>query len=278
MKILITGAKGQLGRALSKRLKQKKAYELILTDLDEMDITDNKDVDRVILNAKPDVIINCAAHTKVDLCEDDKERALSINVRGAENLAKISNKIGAIMVHMSTDYVFDGNSTMPYIESDKPNPQSVYGHTKLKSEQLVIKNNSKHFILRSAWLYGQGNNFVRTMLRLANEHKQIMVVADQTATPTSADEVARAIEMLINTQAYGIYHATCEGECNWYQYACKIFELKGIDIEVKPCSTKEIHMKAKRPKYSVLENKELEERHSYTFKHWEQALKDYIKL
>lgn len=276
MKVLVTGAKGQMGRALNRLLKNKEGYQLVLTDLDEMDITDEKDVERVMNAEKPDVVINCAAHTKVDLCEDDKENAEMINVRGPKNLAQVSAKIGAKMVHLSTDYIFDGEATTPYVEESTPNPQSVYGVTKLKSEQVVMQNNPKHFIVRTAWLYGEGNNFVNTMLRLADHHKEIKVVDDQLGNPTSAMEVARVIEKLIETEDYGIYNATCEGECTWFEFAKRIFDIAQRDVTVSPCTSMQYVTRAKRPQYSVLDNKNLREKFGYTMKHWEEALKEHF--
>ena len=276
MKLLITGAKGQMGRALNKLLKNKQGYKLVLTDLDEMDITDDKDVARVIEAEMPDVVINCAAHTKVDLCEDDKENAVMINVVGAENLAKAAAAIGAKIVHLSTDYIFDGEADTPYVEESKTNPQSVYGETKLKSEQVVMAGNPKYFIVRTAWLYGEGNNFVNTMLRLANHHEEIKVVNDQTGNPTSAMEVARVIEKLIETEDYGIYNATCEGQCTWYEFAQRIFERAEQDVKLSPCTSAQYVTRAKRPKYSVLDNKKLREKFGYKMKHWEEALEEYF--
>lgn len=276
MKVLLTGAKGQMGRALNRLLKNKEGYRLILTDLDEMDITDEKDVARVLSAEKPDVVINCAAHTKVDLCEDDKENAVMINVHGAENLAKASAKTGAKIVHLSTDYIFDGESDTPYVEESETNPQSVYGETKLKSEEVVMANNPRHFIVRTAWLYGEGSNFVNTMLRLAEQHREIRVVDDQTGSPTSALEVARVIEKLIETEDYGVYNATCEGQCTWFEFAKKIFVYADKDVAVTPCTSMQYVTRAKRPKYSVLDNKNLREQFGYTMQHWEAALGEYF--
>ncbi len=276
MKLLITGAKGQMGRALNKLLKNKAGYQLVLTDLDEMDITDEKDVVRVMTAEKPDVVINCAAHTKVDLCEDDTENAYMINVTGAGNLSKGAAKIGAKIVHLSTDYIFDGEATTPYLEESEPNPQSVYGETKLESEYAVTENNPKYFIVRTAWLYGEGNNFVNTMLRLANTQNEIRVVNDQTGSPTSATEVARVIAMLIETEAYGVYNAVCEGQCTWYDFAKRIFELAGLDVKVSPCTSLQYVTRAKRPKYSVLDNKNLREKFGYHLQPWDDALREYF--
>jgi len=277
MNILITGSKGQLGRALRKEFKSDKDVSLILTDIDEMDITDIEDIKRVVFEHKPDVVINCAAHTAVDMCEDDKEKAYLINYNGAENLAIVSHEAGAKMIHISTDYVFDGDSNKPYIETDKPNPQSVYGSSKRDGEIAVLKNNKKSFILRTAWLYGEGKNFVKTMLQLSTKMDSIKVVDDQVGAPTSAIEVAKAIALLAKSDAYGIYHGTCEGSCSWYEFANKIFELKNINIEVTPCTTSEFPLKAKRPNFSVLENKAFKEKFDYEFSHWQDAIEEYFR-
>jgi len=277
MNILITGSKGQLGRALRKEFKSDKDVSLILTDIDEMDITDIEDIKRVFFHHKPDVVINCAAHTAVDMCEDDKEKAYLINYNGAENLAIVSHEAGAKMIHISTDYVFDGDSNKPYIETDKPNPQSVYGSSKRDGEIAVLKNNKKSFILRTAWLYGEGKNFVKTMLQLSTKMDSIKVVDDQVGAPTSAIEVAKAIALLAKSDAYGIYHGTCEGSCSWYEFANKIFELKNINIEVTPCTTSEFPLKAKRPNFSVLENKAFKEKFDYEFSHWQDAIEEYFR-
>ena len=163
------------------------------------------------------------------------------------------------------------------MEESETNPQSVYGETKLKSEQAVIENNPKYFIVRTAWLYGEGNNFVNTMLRLSDHHEEIRVVNDQTGNPTSAMEVARVIALLIETEDYGIYHATCEGQCTWYDFAKRIFETAEREVAVAPCTTMQYVTRAKRPRYSVLDNKNLREKFGYTMKHWEDALKEYFE-
>jgi dTDP-4-dehydrorhamnose reductase len=276
LKILITGSNGQLGRSLKKQFYKNKDITLILTDICEMDITDVEDVQRVFFSFNPDVVINCAANTAVDMCEDDKEKAFAINVDGAKNIAIVSNEIDAKMVHISTDYVFDGEAKKPYIESDTPNPQSVYGMSKLEGEKAVLKNNPKSFILRTAWLYGEGKNFVKTMLNLSTKMDTLKVVNDQVGSPTSAKEVSKAIALLIETERYGIYHGTCENECSWYEFAKRIFELKNIDITLTPCTTSEFPMKAKRPKYSVLDNKNFREEFGYVFPTWQEAIEDFF--
>jgi len=198
-------------------------------------------------------------------------------VKGAENLAVVSNEIDAVIVHISTDYVFDGEGDRPYVEEDNTNPQSVYGKTKLDSERVVIQKNPKHFILRTAWLYGDGRNFVGTMLELAKRMDSLKVVDDQIGNPTSAKQVAIAIIKLIETDEYGLYHGTCDGECSWYDFAKRIFEINNIDIEVEPCTTDEFPLRAKRPKYSVLDNKNFRERLGYKFAKWQDAIEEYFQ-
>ena len=277
MKILITGADGQLGKELVNQLSKNKKYDLLLTDVNSLDITNEIDVQQYFLYNKPDIVINCAAHTAVDLCEDEPEKAYQINAIGARNLAIVSAEIESKIIQISTDYVFDGEVNIPYVETSKPNPQSIYGKTKYQGEIFVQEFNSRNFIVRTAWLYGDGHNFVKTMLRLADVKDQITVVNDQFGSPTSTKELVRAILQLIDSDKYGIYHATCEGYCSWYDLAVKIFELKEIEIDVVPCSSDEYPQKAKRPKFSVLENRKLKENFDFYFRHWDEALKDYLR-
>lgn len=283
--IMLTGASGQLGRALYNLLNNKKEYSLLRTDamasedegITSLDITDEGAVKKYVEEAKPDIIINCAAFTAVDLCESEQDKAYRINSLGPKNLAEAAEKIGAKLVHVSTDYVFDGNASRPYIEEDKPNPTSVYGKTKQAGDEFVSQSCTKYFILRTAWVFGEGKNFVKTMLRLAEAGNKIRVVADQYGTPTSALELARVIIYLMETESYGIYHATCEGITNWYEFAVAIFKEAGLDVAVEPITTSEYPTPAKRPMYSVLDNKALRERHGYTMANWQDALKEYMK-
>ena len=284
-RILITGAQGQLGSALTKLLMNNKMHTVYYTSrtasedgrIKILDITDKDKVNDIIHEIKPDIIINCAAMTAVDLCESEQEMAYQINALGPKHLALAAEKMGAKLIHISTDYVFDGESSRPYIESDQPTPLSVYGKTKLAGEEFVQQYCSRYFILRTAWVYGEGKNFVKTMLRLADSGKAIRVVSDQFGTPTSALELARAILFLINTESYGIYHATCEGTCSWYEFAKRIFKEAGKEIEVEPIPTWEYPTPAKRPKYSVLDNKALREKHGYYMKDWKEAFHEYME-
>ena len=276
MKILITGARGQLGLELTKQLSEDNKYELILTDRENLNIVDADNVNEVILSNKPDVVINCAAHTAVDLCETDIENAYKINAIGPRNLAIACEKVGAKFVQVSTDYVFDGNGNRPYREDDKTNPNSIYGSSKLMGENFTKEFCSKYFIVRTAWLYGEGNNFVRTMIKLSETNKELNVVNDQFGSPTSTVDLAKAIIELIHTEHYGTYHGTCEGKCSWYDFAQKIFEIRNIDIKVNPVTSEEYKRTAPRPTYSVLDNFMLKLVGLNSFRNWEDALIEYL--
>ncbi|MGO0883021.1 dTDP-4-dehydrorhamnose reductase [Clostridioides difficile] len=282
MKILITGSNGQLGRELVNQLesinqsiKQPK-YDVLPTTRDDLDISNQTNVDSFIVYNKPDVIINCAAYTKVDECEDNIETAYKINALGARNLAIASEKVSAKLVHISTDYVFNGISKHPYREDNKTEPNSVYGNSKLMGEKFVKQFSHKYFILRTAWLYGDGNNFVKTMIKLSSENKEVNIVDDQFGSPTSTVDLARVIIKIMETEYYGVYHATCEGECSWYDFAKKIFQLKNIDIKVNPIKSKDFKCKAQRPLYSVLDNFMLNLIGLNLFRKWEESIEEYL--
>ena len=277
MKVLITGANGQLGRELAKQYKEIKGIELLLTDVPELDITNVHAVYSFINKNIPDVIINCAALTAVDKCETEIEMAYKINTIGPKNLASAANGIGAEIVQVSTDYVFGGNIDKSLTEFDGVNPQTIYGKTKLDGELLVKNHNSKHYIVRTAWLYGDGNNFVKTMINLSRTNKTLKVVNDQKGTPTSTVDLARVIIKLIEDKNYGIFHCTCKGECTWYEFTKEIFRLKGINTVVLPCTTDEFPRPAKRPEYSVLRNYMLELTTGDITRTWQEAIGEYLK-
>lgn len=284
--ILITGANGQLGRALNAVLKEQLDSDTIILNTSRreptayspiiLDITNPLSVTNIVQDLRPDIIVNCVAHTAVDLCESEKEKAYEMNALGPKNLAVAAHAIDAKFIHISTDYVFNGEKKTPYTEEDETNPQTVYGQTKLEGERLVRNYCEKYFIIRTAWLYGTGKNFVNTMLRLAEDHTEVGVVRDQFGTPTSAQELAKAIVFLMNTENYGLYHGTCEGIATWYEFATEIFRLAGKAVKVKSLTTEEYPTPAKRPKYSVLENKKLKEL-DYYMKPWKEALQEYMK-
>jgi dTDP-4-dehydrorhamnose reductase len=213
----------------------------------------------------------------VDLCETQEEAAYAMNSLGPKYLAEAAKKADAVFVQVSTDYVFSGKKEGAYLEDDETDPQSVYGKTKLAGEEFTKAAGGRYFIVRTAWLYGEGKNFVRTMLNLAKDHNRLTVVNDQTGTPTSTDELARAILFLADRKEYGIYHATCEGSVTWYGFAKKIFEYAGKEIEVVPVTSEEYKTAAERPKNSVLENRKLNALSGFRMKDWQSALKEYLK-
>lgn len=278
MRVLITGSSGQLGLELTNQLECIFGnYEVIRTDINTLDITNLECVNKKIFLEKPDVVINCAAHTAVDLCEQDIDNAYKINAIGPRNLAIACEKVGSKFVQVSTDYVFDGKSNRPYKEDDTTCPNSIYGKSKLMGEQFTKEFCSKYFIVRTAWLYGKGNNFVKTMLKLSQNNKELNVVNDQFGSPTSTVDLSKAIINLINTEHYGTYHGTCEGQCSWYGFAKKIFEINNIDIKVNPVTSEAFKRPAPRPEYSVLDNFMFKLAGLNSFRHWEDALKEYLK-
>lgn len=289
-KILITGCNGQLGRALNaeyqKEIEAGGEIEFIWTDVAEgegivpLDITDVDAVLTLVRRTQPDVIINCAAHTNVDKCEEQWDLAYKINAIGPRNLSIAATEVGAKLVQVSTDYVFEGNGTRPYTEFDIPNPVSAYGKTKLEGENFVKAFAKKYFILRTAWLYGDGNNFVKTMLRLAESHDEISVVCDQKGTPTSAVELAKMVHYLEQTENYGVFHATCEGDTNWAEFAETIFAKAGTGTRVKHVTSEEYAAmnpaSAKRPAYSILDNYMLRLTSDFKMADWKEALDVYL--
>ena len=276
-KILVTGCNGQLGREINSFYKDRNGIELINTDVDELDITNIKDVTDLVESEKPYAIINCAAYTAVDACETNEDIAFKVNVIGPRNLSIAARAVGARMIHISTDYVFDGTKQTPYYESDPICPQSVYGKTMAEAEKMVTMFADRFFIFRTAWLYGDGKNFVRTMLRLSKDHDEVRVVNDQFGTPTSTAELVKAIDSIMFTRNYGIYHATCEGSCNWAEFASEIFKLAGKDTKVIGISTAEYGAPANRPAHSILENRMLKAVGGYTFCDWHDAIKTYLE-
>lgn len=283
-RILVTGCNGQLGRAINKEYAQED-IAFINTDVAEgegvisLDITDVNAVLSCVEETKPDVIINCAAHTNVDACESQWDLAYKINAIGARNLSIAAEKTNAKLIHVSTDYVFPGTSPQPLTEFDTPDPISAYGKTKWEGENFVREFSTKHFILRTAWLYGDGKNFVKTMLKLAETHDTVSVVSDQYGSPTSAVELAKMIHFLEPTENYGTYHATCEGQCSWADFAVEIFKKAGKDTKVHYITTEEYNSPAKRPAYSILDNYmlRLTVGDAFLMADWKDALDVYMK-
>ena len=270
-KILITGAKGQLGTEISKILPNA-----IYTDADVLDITNANDVKDFVKSNNVDTIINCAAYTAVDRAEDDVELARKINVNGPANLAKT----GANLIHISTDYVFDGTAHRPYMPDDITNPISVYGVTKRAGEVAVMENARNAIIIRTAWLYSaHGNNFVKTMRRLGLEKESINVVCDKVGTPTFAGDLASAIVKILpqlNEKNRGIYHFTNAGVCSWYDFATAIMDMSGLKCDVYPIRSEEYPTRAKRPFYSVLDTNKIRKTFDIAPEHWTIGLKKCI--
>jgi len=279
MKILITGHKGMLGSDLVDILENESQHELILADIEELDITNLEKVKKMINQEKPEIVMNMAAYTDVDGCETSRELAYNVNAIGPKNLAIASNEIGTKLLHISTDYVFPGNSIKPYNEDDKTGPQSYYGVTKLEAEKFIKDSMENYFIVRTAWLYGiNGKNFVKTMLNLAKNNTEITVVNDQRGSPTFTVDLANAIVELVKTDKYGIYHVTNSDECSWYEFAKDIFELANVEIEVKPVTTAEYPTPAKRPQYSALSHEKWNSSGFKPLRNFKKALKEYLEL
>lgn len=280
-KLLVTGANGQLGREISNMYEKRDGIEVVRTDVGELDITDVDATVKMVKEVKPYAIINCAAYTAVDKCETDVDLAYKINAIGPRNLSIASSETGAKLVHVSTDYVFKGDGTKPYIEFDTPNPNSMYGTTKLAGEKFVQEFSDKHFIIRTAWLYGDGKNFVKTMLRLAQNGPEVNVVGDQIGSPTSTKVLADIIETLMWTDNYGLFHGTCEGICSWADFTEEIFKLAGKDTKVNHITSEEyanmFPASAKRPAYSVLDNYMLKLTTNHVAADWHDAIAEYIK-
>lgn len=275
-KLLITGCNGQLGRALNREYEGEQV-QILNTDVPDLDITDLDAVLRFVREQKPDVIMNCGAMTAVDLCESEYEKAFRINALGPRNLSIAAREAGARLFQISTDYVFSGEADKPYTETDQTDPQSVYGSTKLAGEQFVKDFAERYFIIRTAWLYGEGKNFVGTMLRLAQENEKVRVVGDQVGSPTSAVQLAKMMHHLEPTENYGVFHGTCEGECSWADFATEIFRQAGKNTKVEYITTAEFQAAAKRPAYSVLDNQMLRLTTDFQMSGWQDALSVYLK-
>ncbi len=287
--IIVTGANGQLGTEIinimtsgKSELGQLSSFykncNVIGIDIDDLDISDLDKTIEFIENNKPYAVVNCAAMTNVDGCETNIDGAFKANAIGPRNLAIACEKTGAKILQVSTDYVFDGMGKSPYIEADMVNPNSVYGDSKNLGEKYVREFCNKWFITRTAWLYGyKGNNFVKTIVKLAREKGFLKVVDDQVGNPTNAADLAWHICKLIITDEYGIYHCTGRGECSWYDFACEIVKCFNLNATVEPCSTEEFPRPARRPKYSSLDNFMLKLTIGDEFRHWKDAIKEYSK-
>ena len=278
MKVFVTGVKGQLGFDVVKEL-EKRGIEAIGVDIEEMDITDAESVNKVIKEAAPDAVIHCAAYTAVDAAEENEAVCRKVNVDGPRNIAKVCRDLDIKMIYISTDYVFNGRGERPWEPDDEGEPASVYGQTKYEGELAVKELLDKYFIVRIAWVFGiNGKNFVKTMINLSKSHDTLRVVNDQFGSPTYTYDLAKLLVDMVLTEKYGIYHATNEGVCSWYEFACSIFEEAGINMNVVPVSTAEYGAKANRPANSRMSKDKLVENGFDRLPEWQDALKRYIKL
>ena len=276
MKILVTGANGQLGYDVIKEL-QKQNIECFGATRKDFDIVDFKATENFIIKYMPDVVIHCAAYTAVDKAEDEPDLCYKVNTSATESIAEICKKINAKMLYISTDYVFDGAKEGFYEVEDKPNPINVYGKTKLLGEEAVQKILDKYFIVRISWVFGEhGNNFVKIMLRLGAERKELNVVADQHGSPTYTADLAPLLVEMIKTEKYGIYHATNEDVCSWAEFAEMIFKIAKINVKVNHITTSEYPTKAKRPLNSRLSKEKIKKNFNYSFRKIDGALKKFI--
>lgn len=288
MVVLVTGSAGQLGQSLQFIAPNYPDVQFVFLNSTKLDITNLENCQEVFSKHKPDFCINAAAYTAVDKAEREPEKANLINVIGAKNLAEVCKKHNTILLHISTDFVFDGNKQTPYTEQDIPNPTGVYGKTKHDGEIEIQKTWEKYLIVRTSWVYSQfGNNFMKTMLRLASERDTISVVNDQIGTPTNAVDLAEALITIIchtellevqqpTTNNFGIYNFSNEGQCSWFDFAKKIFEINDLNINLQPIPTTSFPTPAKRPSYSVLDKSKIKTTFGLEIKNWEESLKTII--
>lgn len=286
MVVLVTGANGQLGQAIQSIAGNFPAIDFVFCTSSELNITEKPNCESVFEKIKPNFCINAAAYTAVDKAESEPEKAYAINVIGAQNLAAVCKMYDTVLLHVSTDFVFDGLANQPYLEDDVPNPTGVYGVTKLQGEQAIQNTWEKHFIIRTSWVYSQfANNFMKTMLRLASEKDSLSVVSDQIGTPTNAVDLAACLLKIINTlhptsytlHSFGIYNFSNEGQCSWYDFAAEIFRINNISITLQPIPTSAYPTPAKRPAYSVLDKSKIKKVFGIEIKNWEESLKK-VKL
>ena len=278
MRILVTGVKGQLGHDVMNELA-KRGHTGIGVDVEEMDITDASKVEKVIKESNVEAVIHCAAYTAVDAAEDNEELCRKINAEGTENIAKVCKELDLKMIYISTDYVFNGEGERPWEPDDEREPLNVYGQTKCEGELAVEKYLEKYYIVRIAWVFGvNGKNFIKTMLKLSENHDQLTVVNDQIGSPTYTYDLAVLLVDMVETDKYGRYHATNEGLCTWYEFAKEIFRQAGKDIKVIPVTSEEYPAKAKRPHNSRMNKDKLEANGFRRLPAWQDALERYLKL
>lgn len=283
-KILITGGNGQLGREINELMPDFTEFDFLFTDVEDLDIADPDMLDQFFETHQPDFVINCAAYTAVDKAEEDTGAAYTVNVNGPENLAVACKNHRSKLIHISTDYVFDGRNYKPYIETDTPCPTGVYGQTKLEGEQKSFSANDESIIIRTSWLYSAfGSNFVKTMLRLGKERDNLSVVFDQIGTPTYARDLAKVIlQIIVQTEKHrsrwqpGIYHFSNEGVCSWYDFAVEIMSQAGIPCRISPIESKDFPTKAERPHFSVLNKAKIKSAFEIEIPYWKESLRNCI--
>jgi dTDP-4-dehydrorhamnose reductase len=282
MKIAVIGANGQLGSDLVAAFSEHGDAVFGLTHAD-IEISDSRSVSHALESIRPQVIVNTAAMHHVENCEREPEKAFAVNALGPRNLALVARGLGAVLLHVSTDYVFDGSKGSPYLEGDNPQPLNVYGITKLAGEHFVRATTAQHFVVRTSGLYGKspcrakgGLNFIELMLKLAKERSEVRVVDSEVVSPTSTAELAEQLVQLSHTDCYGLYHATAEGSCSWYEFAREIFAITDTAVRLNVAAPDEFPAKVPRPKYSVLENGALKNRGLNAFKPWQEALHKYL--
>ncbi|SDI06194.1 dTDP-4-dehydrorhamnose reductase [Desulfosporosinus hippei] len=277
-RVLVTGAKGQLGTDMVLCLQRhSELYRVFGYGRADLDITNGSQLAKIFEQVKPDIVIHTAAYTQVDQAETDRDRAYAVNALGTRNLVIEAEKYGAKFVYLSTDYVFDGQKETPYCEYDRTNPQTVYGQSKWAGEEFVLSLSNKYFIVRTSWVYGKyGVNFVKTMLRLGKEGKLLKVVDDQFGSPTYTVDLAGFLQQLIETERYGIYHASNSGSCSWYEFAKKIFEISGMEVDLNPCKTADFPRPAPRPEYSVLDHTGIRLNGFQDLRPWQEGLESFL--
>jgi len=277
MKVLVTGADGQLGYDVVKKLNELN-IDNIGVDKEDFDLTNEKETKEFILDYGPDTIVHCAAYTDVDQAEVERDLCYKVNVEGTKHVAETAKELDTKMLYISTDYVFDGQGEEPFEVTDQPNPINYYGETKYLGEQEVQKLLDKYFIVRTSWIFGEhGDNFVKTMLKLGEERDEISVVADQYGSPTYTVDLAELIIEMVKTNKYDIYHATNEGFCSWYEFAKEIFKVSDIDIEINPVSSDEFETKAERPRNSRLSKNSFIDNKFDLLNEWNESLKQFLK-
>ncbi|WP_414052810.1 dTDP-4-dehydrorhamnose reductase [Macrococcus animalis] len=277
-KILITGINGQLGHDVSKQLNLNKSYMILSPGREQLDLTNKKKVEEYLSSNKPDVIVHCAAYTAVDKAESEKELAFDVNVNGTKYLTEYCKENNCKIVYISTDYVFDGSGNQPFEINSPINPINYYGFTKAQGEKIIVDNLEKYFIIRISWVFGiNGNNFVKTMINLSKKLATLNVINDQIGSPTYTKHLAECIQEMIDTEKYGIYHATNEGYCSWYDFAKEIFAILELDTVINPITTEEYPTDAKRPKNSRLSKVELKNNGFENLPTWQNALREYLK-